>query len=146
VDEDIYTAVNGIPAANAAKRLALPAVFRRQGRNQSHDGTNTWISLSVAGGGTANVTLEASGGSGPGPGCTDLSTTTETTFKVTRQIKGSFIFYQNADSDNGLGPDVACFAGGVIVTSDVPLFGVVGYINPPTFKDTDAIYNAIPLP
>ncbi|WBL35020.1 hypothetical protein O0235_09495 [Tepidiforma flava] len=103
VDEDLYTAVNGIPVNKATTTAKLPLIFRRAYKTGSFSGYNTWVSVSVADGGTANVTITAiNDTSNTAPGCNAPGT-----YTTTKTITGSFIFYQNAETDTGLGPTSA---------------------------------------
>ena len=66
---------------------------------------------------------------------------------ATKQIAGSFVFYQNADSDSGFGPPVpACAWAGMTITSDVPIIVVAALVNdmPNNPGDTDSMFNAFP--
>jgi hypothetical protein len=138
IDEDIYTAVNGISSANSATRLAFPAVLRRVNKDDSHAGINSWMSVSVPGGGKATLTIRLVGD------CT--TTEKKPVYTTTKVISGSFVFYQNADADNGFGDKApACFSGSAVITSDVPVVGVGSIINDLVDGDGDGVYNAFPL-
>jgi hypothetical protein len=137
-DEDLYTAVNGVPAVRAAKTLRLPVILRRYLADDSHVGENSWVSVTVPGGGTANLTLRSIGG------CT--SATLTDVYTTTKQINGSFIFYENADTDSGFGSNPACFAGAMTITSDVPVVAVASFISDLGSGDQEGVYNAFPDP
>ena len=136
LDEDLYTAWNGIPSAKAARTLAFPLIVRRFDRDASHDGVNSWISVSVPGGGVANLTIRAVGTCSPsGP---------DVVYTTTRRITGSFVFYQNAETDTGLGANPPpCFYGTVTITSDAPILGVASYLTDRSPGDGEAVYNAV---
>ena len=67
-------------------------------------------------------------------------------FTATKSISGSFVFYQNLDTENGLGATPACFSGGMIITSDVPIVGIASYISDLASGDQEGVYNGIPIP
>lgn len=139
VDEDLYTAVNGIPVNKATTTAKLPLIFRRAYKTGSFSGYNTWVSVSVADGGTANVTITAiNDTSNTAPGCNAPGT-----YTTTKTITGSFIFYQNAETDTGLGPTPpACFWGGMTITSDRPIVVIANATNDLNRGDNDGLYNA----
>jgi hypothetical protein len=134
-DENLYTAVNGVPSTNAQRDLFFPVVLRRVGKDGVHDGRNSWISVSVPGGGTANITLRMVGG------CTAADS--QKVYTTTKAVIGSTVFYQNADSENGFGANPECFAGSGTITSDVPVVAVASYISDLWSGDGEALYNAI---
>ena len=137
-DEDVYTALNGIPVGNASTRVALPFVFRRGFLQPSGVSINSWISLSVVGGGVAHVTVRSVGSCGP--------TLSDAVYQTIVTITGSFIFYQNADADNGFSPTPPCFDGATIVTSDVPVIAAGSVLDARKPGDQEGIYNGIALP
>lgn len=138
VDTDLYTAVNGVPTINATTTAKFPLIFRRAYRSGSLFGYNTWVSISVADGGTANVTITAiNDTSNAAPGCNAPAT-----YTTTKTITGSFIFYQNADSDNGFGQNPTCFWGGMTITSDKPIIAIANATNDLNRGDNDGLYNA----
>jgi hypothetical protein len=134
-DEALYTAVNGVPSANASTTQFLPLVFRRVGKDATHDGINSWISVSVPGGGIATLTLRMRGG------CT--ADDFDKPYTTTKTITGSFVFYQNADSDNGFGENPVCFDGGGTITSTVPILAVASAINDLIPADGEGVYNGV---
>lgn len=137
VDTDLYTAVNGVPTSRATTTAKLPLIFRRAYRSGSLSGYNTWVSVSVANGGTANVTITAiNDTSNTAPGCNAPAT-----YNTTKTITGSFIFYQNADADNGFGQNPACFWGGMTITSDQPIIAIANATNDLNQGDNDGLYN-----
>jgi hypothetical protein len=137
VDEDLYTAVNGVPTDRATTTAKFPLIFRRAYKAGSADGYNTWVSVSVASGGTANLTLTAvNDTSNSAPGCNAAAT-----YTTTKAISGSFIFYQNADIDNGFGQNPGCFWGGMTITSDVPIIAIGDATNDLNLGDNDGLYN-----
>jgi hypothetical protein len=138
VDEDLYTAVNGIPTDRATTTAKFPLIFRRIAGGGGLSGYNTWMSVAVADGGVANLTITA---------ITDTSNTPAScgaspTYTTTKQINGSFVFYQNLDADNGFGANPACFWGGVTVTSDRPIIAIADATNDLFAGDNDGLYNA----
>lgn len=138
VDTHLYTAVNGIPTVAATNTAKFPLIFRRAYRTGPFSGYNTWVSVSVADGGTANVTITAiNDTSNSAPGCNAPAT-----YTTTKQINGSFIFYQNADSDNGFGQNPTCFWGGMTITSDKPIIAIANATNDLNQGDNDGLYNA----
>lgn len=137
VDEDLYTAVNGVPTDRATTKVRLPLVFRRAYASGGSFGYNSWVSVSVAGGGAASLTIETVNDPTSGaPGCGAAYTST-----VTRSITGSFIFYQNLDSDNSFSPNPSCFWGGMTITSDVPIIAIADVTNDLNVGDNDGLYS-----
>jgi hypothetical protein len=140
IDEDLYTAVNGVPTDRATTKVRMPLIFRRAYQAPGKFGYNSWVSVSVAGGGTANLTIEAVNDPTSGaPGCGTNYTST-----VTKQITGSFIFYQNLDTptDNGFQNNPTCFWGGMTITSNVPIIAIANVTTDLTPGDNDGLYNA----
>ncbi|MCL4230548.1 MAG: hypothetical protein KJ053_03105 [Dehalococcoidia bacterium] len=137
VDEDLYTAVNGVPTDRATTKVRFPLIFRRAYATGGLNGYNSWVSVSVPGGGTANLTIEAVNDPTSGaPGCAAAYTST-----VTKTITGSFIFYQNLDADNGFSPNPACFWGGITITSNVPINAIGNVTTDLRSGDNDGLYN-----
>jgi hypothetical protein len=137
-DEDLYTAVSGVPTDRATTTAKLPLIFRRIGGGGGLYGYNTWVSVAVADGTTANLTLNT---------VTDTSGTpascgAQATYSTTKTITGSFVFYQNLDSDNGLGANPACLWGGMTITSDKPIIAIADATNDIFPGDNDGLYNA----
>lgn len=138
IDTDTYTAANGVPAVRATTVAKLPLIFRRAYATGANFGYNTWVSVTVANGGTANLTLTSiNDTTNAAPGCQAAAT-----YTITKQITGSFIFYQNADSDNGFGQNPSCFWGGMTITSDTPIIAVANATNDLNTGDNDGLYNA----
>lgn len=140
VDEDLYSAVNGVPVARATTSAKLPLIFRHAYQAGSSDGYNTWVSVSVADGGTANLTISAVNDTQNGaPGCSAPAT-----YATARTISGSFIFYQNLNdaSRNGFGALPSCFWGGMTITSDRPIIAIANATNDLYSGDNDGTYNA----
>lgn len=135
---DLYSAANGIPESKATTTAKFPLIFRRAySQMPTFVGYNTWVNVAVVGGGTANLTLTSiNDTSNAAPGCNAAAT-----YTVTKQITGSFIFYQNADSDNGLGQNPTCFWGGMTITSDQPIIAVADAQNDLNPGDNDGMYN-----
>ncbi|MEP6871839.1 MAG: hypothetical protein ABI939_08325, partial [Anaerolineaceae bacterium] len=48
IDEDLYTAVNGVPISRATTSAKFPLIFRRAYKSGGLDGYNTWVSVAVA--------------------------------------------------------------------------------------------------
>ena len=146
VDEDLYTAVNGVPTDRASTVAKAPLIFRRAyGNNATCDGSsvncgyNSWVSVTVLGGGTANLTLTTVGDTTTGaPGCTNPGP-----FTSSKQITGSFVFYQNLNNvaDNGLGSNPSCLFGGMVITSDQPIIAIADVTNDLAPGDNDGLYN-----
>jgi hypothetical protein len=137
LDEDLYTAVNGVPTDRATNTAKFPLIFRRAYASGGASGYNTWISVTVASGGTANLTITAiNDTSNSAPGCSAAATYTST-----KQITGSFIFYQNLNADNGFGAAPGCFWGGVVITSDVAIIAIADATNDLNVGDNDGLYN-----
>ena len=151
IDEDLYTAVSGVPTDRASSTAKFPLIFRRAyGNNSSCEATglacgyNTWVSVSVPGGGTANLTLTTVADATSGaPGCTSA-----TTYTTTQVVNGSYVFYQNANNggstNNGLGSNPGCLWGGMVITSDVPIIAIADVTSDLQSGDNDGLYNAFP--
>lgn len=140
LDEDLYTAVNGVPTDRATTSAKFPLIFRRAYSGGGSYGYNTWVSVAVADGSTATVTVTAINDTSNGaPGCTAAATYTST-----KTISGSFIFYQNSDdsSANGFGANPGCFWGGMTITSDKPIIAISDATNDLNNGDNDGLYNA----
>ena len=139
VDEDLYTAVNGVPTDRATTSAKLPLIFRRAYASGGAGGYNTWVSVSVANGGTANLTITAiNDTSNSAPGCNAPGT-----YTATKTITGSFIFYQGLTTDSGIGATPpGCFWGGMTITSDVPIIAIADATNDLNVGDNDGLYNA----
>lgn len=134
IDEDLYTAVNGSLTSKASTTLFLPTVSRRLLKDASHDGMNTWLSVTVPGGGSARVTIHTESREWPGVvGCP-----AQGTFTITKQVIGSFVFYQNADFENGFGANPQCLLGSMTITSDVPILAVASFITDVIQGDQEA--------
>jgi len=136
---DLYSAANGIPDGRATATAKFPLVFRRAySQMPTFVGYNTWVNVAVVGGGTANLTITSiNDTSNAAPGCQAAAT-----YTITKQITGSFVFYQNADSDNGFGANPSCFWGGMTITSDKPIIAVSDAQNDLNSGDNDGMYNA----
>jgi hypothetical protein len=143
-DEDLYTAVSGVPTDRATTTAKFPLIFRRIGGTSgcasgaSACGYNTWVSVAVADGGSANLTITS---------VTDTSNTpascgAQATYTTTKTISGSFVFYQNLDGDNGLGANPACLWAGMKITSDKPIIAIADVTNDLNTGDNDGLYNA----
>ena len=138
VDEDLYTAANGIPTDRATTTAKLPLIFRRAYKSGSSSGYNTWVSVATADGSTANVTLTSiNDTSNSAPNCSAAAT-----YTATKAVVGSFVFYQNLDSDNGFGQAPGCFWGGMTITSDKPIIAIADATNDLNLGDNDGLYNA----
>lgn len=139
VDEDLYTAVNGIPTDRATTTAKLPLIFRHAYASGGLSGYDTWFSASVASGGTATVTITAiNDTSNSAPGCNAAGT-----FTATKTFTGAFIWYQGLFVDSGIGSTPpACFWGGVTIVSDVPIIVIANATNDLNVGDNDGLYNA----
>ena len=138
VDEDLYTAVNGVPTDRARTTARIPLVFRRFAAGGGLSGYNTWVSVAVADGGTARVTLTTVTDSASTPS----SCAASSTYTTTKTITGSFVFYQNLDGDNGLGGNPGCLWGGMVITSDKPIIAIADATNDLFPGDNDGLFNA----
>lgn len=140
-NEPTYTAVNGTPRANAAKKWALPLIYRRYEKlTPSSIGMNSWLQVQVADGSDAEVTIRFVGI--PGEGCPTGP------FETTSTVSGSKVFYMNLDADNGFPNDnqPECFVGSATVSADEELF-VIGQVSDDRFvsSDNEALYPAIDI-
>jgi hypothetical protein len=141
VGEDVYAAISGVPADKAATKAKFPLIFRRAYQSGGAFGYNSWVSVTVADGSTANVTVQAvNDPTSSAPGCQGSNYSSS----ITRQVTGSFIFYQNLDvpTDNGFNSNPACFWGGMVITSDKPIVAIGDVANDLVPGDTDGRYNA----
>ncbi|MFN8508822.1 MAG: hypothetical protein U0547_14825 [Dehalococcoidia bacterium] len=136
-DEATYTAVNAMPVERASLAVAVPYISRRASAQGSSLGFNSWVSITAPGGGTAGVSILASGSCGS----ERIVTVTEVTFQ------GSTVLYQNADSGNGFGTTPKCFSGSMLLTSNVPILAVAARIwDGDIAEDNEGMYNGWPLP
>jgi len=140
VDEDLYTAVSGVPTDRATSSAKVPLIFRRIGG--SPDAYNTWVSVATVDGSSATVTLTT---------VTDTVSTPAScgaaaNYTSTKTINGSFVFYQNLDvaADNGLGATPTCLWGGMTITADKPIIVIANSTNSLFPGDNDGLYNAFP--
>ncbi|MCK9518922.1 MAG: hypothetical protein M0R74_07865 [Dehalococcoidia bacterium] len=138
VDQDLYTAVSGVPVDRATNTVKLPLIFRHMYKAGAAYGYNTWVSVAVADGGTANLTLTT---------VTDTSSTPASCgaapqYTTTKTITGSFVFYQIQNTDNGLGANPNCLWGGMTITSDKPIIAISNSTNDLRQGDNDGLYNA----
>lgn len=138
VDEDLYTAVNGIPADRAGKTAKFPLIFRRIGAGGGLSGYNTWVSVAVADGSTANVTITTVTDQTSSAGCSAANS-----YTATKAVTGSFVFYQNLDtvSENGLNANPTCLWGGMTIASDKPIIAIANVTNDIFPGDNDGLYN-----
>ena len=137
IDEDLYTAVNGVPTDRATTTAKLPLIFRRAYASGGLFGYNTWVSFIVANGGTANVTITAiNDTSNSAPGCNAPGT-----YTTNLVVNGSTVIYQNLNTNNGVG-SAGCFWGGMTITSDVPIVVIANATNDLNVGDNDGLYNA----
>jgi hypothetical protein len=138
VDEDLYTAVSGVPTDRATTSAKVPLIFRRIGGGP--DSYNTWVSVATTDGSTATVTLTT---------VTDTTSTPAScgaaaTYTTQSSVPGSKVYYQNADQDNGLGANPTCLWGGMTITSDKPIIVIANSTNSLFPGDNDGLYNAFP--
>ena len=150
IPEEVYALINGVPKEKAGLKAKFPLIVRRAGGNNARCdsagdqcGFNSWVSVTVADGGTANLNIQViADPTSTFPGCTGSTYTA--TFQ--KQITGSFVFYQNLASgaDNGLNGSPACFDGSMIITSDKPIVAVGDKANDLFIGDVDSRYNAFP--
>lgn len=146
-DRDTYTAVSAIPTDRAATSAKLPLVFRRAfstpgcADQTGTCGYNTWVNVTVPGGGSANITLTTvADTTTPAPGCGAAAT-----YTATFTVVGSQVFYQNLvnspGAPNGLGANPACLWGGMVITSNVPIVVVADVTSDQSVGDNDGLYN-----
>jgi hypothetical protein len=141
IDEDLYTAINGVPADRATTTAKLPLLFRRIGAGGGLFGYNTWFSVAVADGTSANVTVNL---------VTDTTNTPAScgaaaTYTTSRTVDNSYIFYQNIDQgaeNNGIGANPACGWFGGTITSNKPIVVIANVTNDIFVGDNDGLYNA----
>jgi hypothetical protein len=143
-DEDLYTAVSGVPTDRATLTAKFPLIFRRIGAaagcagGNAVCGYNTAVSVATADGGSANVTITT---------VTDTSNTpascgAQATYTTTLTIITSTVLYQNLDGNNGLGANPTCLWAGMKITSDKPIIAVANVTNDLNTGDNDGLYNA----
>jgi hypothetical protein len=144
VDEDLYTAVSGVPTDRATTTAKVPLIFRRIGQQGVFFGYNTWVSVATVDGGAANITLNT---------VTDTTSTPAScgaaaTYTDTATVNGNYVFYQNGDApvfDNGLGASPpTCLWGGMTITSDKPIIVIANSTNDIFPGDNDGLFNAFP--
>ncbi|HEY5477779.1 MAG TPA: hypothetical protein VIK11_13830 [Tepidiformaceae bacterium] len=139
VDEDLYTAANGVPVGRGATTARFPLIVRRLGMSGSYYGQNTWVSVSPANGGSATLTITSVADSATVPGtCSSAAT-----YTTTVTISSPTIFYQNLDLNNGFGTAPTCFYGSMTITSSAPIIAVADSTNDLYNGDLDGMYNAL---
>jgi hypothetical protein len=140
VNEPAYTAVSGVPRDRGETEWFAPVIYRRYTGPQEFEGLwNSWLQVQVVDGSTAQVTLRFVGE--PGTNCA------KGPFQTTFEVKGSKVFYMNADADNGFpaGGSPACFRGSAKISSDKNLI-VIASVLSDSFPggDNEGLYNAVP--
>lgn len=139
VDEDLYTAANGVPLGRGTTIARFPLVVRRLGQNGSGYGQNTWVSVSPANGGSATLTITSVADTVSTPG----SCPSAASYTTTVTISAPTVFYQNLDSNNGFGAAPTCFYGSMTITSNAPILAVADSTNDLYNGDLDGMYNAL---
>lgn len=140
VDEDLYTAANGVPLTRGSTTARFPLVVRRLGQNSSgYYGQNTWVSVSPANGGSAALTITSVADTVSAPS----SCSSAPSYSTTVTISSPTVFYQNLDSNNGFGTAPTCFYGSMTITSNVPIIAVADSTNDLFNGDLDGMYNAL---
>jgi hypothetical protein len=140
VDEDLYTAANGVPLTRGSTTARFPLIVRRLGQNTSgYYGQNTWVSVSPANGGSATLTITSVADTVSAPG----SCSSAATYSTTVTISSPTVFYQNLDSNNGFGAAPTCFYGSMTITSNLPIIAVADSTNDLFNGDLDGMYNAL---
>ncbi|MEX2080951.1 MAG: hypothetical protein WEC33_04995, partial [Dehalococcoidia bacterium] len=145
VNDPTYTAANAVPEGNAGTDFAGPHMFRRFRPAPGGFGFNSWIQVSVAGDGQANVTLRFV----PDIAEAQANGCSQAVFQNQFVVDGSKFFYQNDNNGqiNGFGASApSCFTGAVEVTSNVPIF-VIFNVNSDRYanSDNEALYDGFPL-
>jgi len=139
VDEDLYTAANGVPLGRGSAIARFPLVVRRLGQNGSGYGQNTWVSVSPANGGSATLTITSVADTVSAPG----SCSSAASYTTTVTISSPTVLYQNLDFNNGFGTAPTCFYGSMTITSNVPIIAVADSTNDLYNGDLDGMYNAL---
>ncbi len=140
VDEDLYTAANGVPVGRGSTTARFPLVVRRLGQNSSgYYGQNTWVSVSPANGGSATLTIRSVADTVSAP----ASCSSAASYSTTVTISSPTVFYQNLDSNNGFGAAPTCFYGSMTITSSAPIIAVADSTNDLYNGDLDGMYNAL---
>lgn len=135
-----YAAANGVPLDRATTTVRLPLLFRhalRPSPTSSKYGYNSWFSVIVADGSTANVTVNAV--NDPTSACSGSYTSTLNT-----TVTGSRLFSQisSTPGDNGFQATPSCFFGGATITSDKPIIVVANVSNDLVANsDNEGLYN-----
>ena len=144
IDEDLYTAVSGVPTDRATTTAKIPLIFRRIGQQGVFFGYNTWVSVATIDGGSTTITLNT---------VTDTTSTpancgAQATYTDTATVNGNYVFYQNGDApafDNGLGASPpACLWAGMTITSEDPIIVIANSTNDIFPGDNDGLFNAFP--
>jgi hypothetical protein len=136
-----YAAVNGIPGDRTATSAKFPLVYRNAYAGGVARGSNSWMGIAVADGGTATLRVIAvnTPTEDSPDGCDTLRL-----FRTTITINGSYFFDQGSDETHvtGLGELPECMAGGMAITSDKPIAAIGGVTSDAAAGDTDGMYNA----
>ena len=138
--EHAYSAANGAPGGQATTSAKFPLIFRNAHGEGNADGYNSWISVAVVGGETANVRIVAVNNPNSGAeGCEVLRL-----YQTTVTITGSFFFDQSSDDakETGLGEVPKCLTGGMAITSDKPIVAIGAVTSDLQSGDNDGLYNA----
>lgn len=147
VDGNVYAAVPAVPIERASTVVEVPEVSRRLYADQAscaadktQCGYNSWVNVVVADNSEANVTLKTqTEGTHPASGCT----AGPQSFSETKVVRGSFLFYQNEDKDNGLDANPPCFEGRMEISSDRPIVAV-GAVTAALPSENERLYSGIP--
>ncbi|HCV00906.1 MAG: hypothetical protein CL897_04000 [Dehalococcoidia bacterium] len=135
-----YSAANGVPWEKASTTAKFPLIFRNAHAEGGAKGDNSWVSIAVEDGGTANIRLVSVNNPTSGAkGCGTLKL-----YQTTVTVSGSFFFDQGAEDKHktGLGATPECLTGGMAIMSDKPIVALGGFTSDRHNGDNDALYNA----
>lgn len=138
--EHSYAAANGVPWGRASTSAKFPLVFRNAHGEGDARGYNSWLSIAVEDGGTANVRIVAVNNPTSGAeGCEILQL-----YRASFTITGSALFDQGSDDKRltGLDAKPGCLTGGMAITSDKPIVAIGGVTSDLQSGDNDGLYNA----
>ena len=140
--EDSYSAANGVPRGRTTQTAKFPLIFRNAHGEGDASGYNSWVSVAVRDGETANLRIIAV--NNPTSGAEGCETLRLYQSRVT--ITGSFFFDQGSDDRklNGFNATPGCVTGGMAITSDKPIAAIGGVTSDLQDGDSDGVYNAFP--
>ncbi len=138
--EHSYAAANGVPWGRASTSAKFPLIFRNAHGEGDARGYNSWLSIAVEDGGTANIRIVAVNNPTSGAEGCEILQLYQTSFTIT----GSALFDQGSSDRKLTGLDARpeCLTGGMAITSDKPIVAIGGVTSDLQSGDNDGLYNA----